>query len=438
MGYNFTQGWVLRVTKRGLEMANKGQRARLKQGVTKWNQWRREHTNIILDLSNARLSNARLSNANLCEVNLNNANLSFADLSNTDLSFADLSNANLFGADLSFADLYRARLSNTNLIGTNLSEVRLSFANLCFADLSNTDLSKVNLNNANLSFADLRGANLSFADFTRADLSSARLSFADLSRANLSNVILRGADLKEANLTGADLTDANLTGADLTGANLGRATLVGTKLTGANLNNCNIYGIAVWNVKLEGARQENLVITPDEEPTITVDNLRIAQFIYLLLNNQDIRDVIDTITSKMVLILGQFSSERKIVLDAIKDELRKHNYLPILFDFEKPANRDITETVSTLAHLARFVVADITEPKSIPQELSHIIPFLPSVPIVPLLRASEREYGMYEHFPRYPWVLPLYRYNDVDEAIHSIKKNIINPAEQKAKELNQN
>jgi len=49
----------------------------------------------------------------------------------------------------------------------------------------------------------------------------------------------------------------------------------------------------------------NLIITDDNEPTITVDNLEVAQFIYLLLNNQKIRDVIDTITSKVVLILGR-------------------------------------------------------------------------------------------------------------------------------------
>jgi hypothetical protein len=49
--------------------------------------------------------------------------------------------------------------------------------------------------------------------------------------------------------------------------------------------------------------------------------------------------VIDTITSKVVLILGRFTPERKSVLDAIRDQLRKRNYLPVLFDFEKPSNR---------------------------------------------------------------------------------------------------
>lgn len=54
---------------------------------------------------------------------------------------------------------------------------------------------------------------------------------------------------------------------------------------------------------------------------ITVDNLEVAQFIYLLLNNEKIRQVIDTITSKVVLILGRFTDERKSVIDAIREEL---------------------------------------------------------------------------------------------------------------------
>jgi hypothetical protein len=47
----------------------------------------------------------------------------------------------------------------------------------------------------------------------------------------------------------------------------------------------------------------------------------------LLLHNQKVRDVIDTITSKVVLILGRFTDERKAVLDALREELRKRNYL---------------------------------------------------------------------------------------------------------------
>src|SRR3712207_8248172 len=50
---------------------------------------------------------------------------------------------------------------------------------------------------------------------------------------------------------------------------------------------------------------------------------------------RSIRDVIDTVGKKAVLILGRFTPERKTVLDDLRDELRKRNYLPILFDFDK-------------------------------------------------------------------------------------------------------
>jgi hypothetical protein len=130
-----------------------------------------------------------------------------------------------------------------------------------------------------------------------------------------------------------------------------------------------------------------LIITRKGQAAVTVDDIEIAQFLYLLLNNSKIRRVIDTVTSKVVLILGRFTPERKRVLDAVREQLRVENYLPILFDLDKPTNRDITETVSTLAHMARFVIADITDARSIPQELMEIVPNLPSVPVQPLRRS---------------------------------------------------
>jgi hypothetical protein len=211
--------------------------------------------------------------------------------------------------------------------------------------------------------------------------------------------------------------------------------LVQTNFEGANLTGCKIYGISAWNINLIGARQADLVITPDDEPAITVDNVEVAQFIYLLLHNEKVREVIDTITSKAVLILGRFTLERKAVLDARREELRRRNYLPILFDFEKPTSRDLTETISTLARMARFIIADLTQAKSIPQELHEIIPDLPSVPVQPILQASAEEYSMFEHFKRYPWVLPLYRYKSTKEVIASLQRKVIAPAELKAKKL---
>ena len=243
---------------------------------------------------------------------------------------------------------------------------------------------------------------------------------------------LRGANLIEANLCGGLLMEADLSGANLRGANLSEAVLVHTDFEGATLTACSVYGTSVWNVRLEGAIQSNLVITPANESVIQVDNLEVAQFVYLLLNNDRIRHVIDSITSKVVLILGRFTPERKIVLDAIREELRKRDYLPVLFDFEKPSSRDLTETVRTLAHMARFVIADITDAKSIPQELMAIVPNLPSVPVQPLLLASQREYSMFEDLRRYHWVLKPFLYKNQETLLMKLESKVIAPAEAKA------
>jgi|SRR5215204_121080 len=293
---------------------------------------------------------------------------------------------------------------------------------------------------------DLSGANLSSRrrgelkwhpgyHYEGLDLSGVNLSKVDLSGANLIEAKLSGADLSGAILSEANLSGADLSRADLSDADLRYSALVKTNLTGTTLTGCRVYGISAWNLKLEGAIQRNLNVSDYLEPAVMVDNLEVAQFIYLLLNNERIRQVIDTITSKVVLILGRFTADRKAVLDAIRDELRERDYLPILFDFEKPAGRDLTETISTLAHMARFIIADITEAKSIPQELQAIVPNLPSVPVQPLLLTSEREYGMFEHFKRFPWVLDTYYYDNLNDALASVEDKVISPAEAKVREL---
>src|SRR5438128_2313893 len=74
--------------------------------------------------------------------------------------------------------------------------------------------------------------------------------------------------------------------------------------------------------------------------------------------------------------------------------LRQLRYLTILFNFVMQMRRNITETVSTLAHIAKFVATVLINTHSISQELSFIVPHLLFVPIQPLILASQREYAM--------------------------------------------
>src|SRR5262249_3403293 len=150
----------------------------------------------------------------------------------------------------------------------------------------------------------------------------------------------------------------------------------------ATLDRCLVHGASVWHVRLDGARQANLCITPWYEPAIMVDDLRVAQYLYLLLDNPEIRAVLGTIASKFVLLLGRFSEERQPAMDALREALRQHpnGYIPVLFDFEQQRVRKDLDTVRTLATLARFVVADLTDPNMLRSELAAITASVPTVP----------------------------------------------------------
>lgn len=350
-------------------MANEAHLEILKKGVAVWNKWRKENPSITPDLSKADLSKRDLQNANLSE----------ADLTKTHLTDANLIDANLRGANLGEAFLLSANLS-----GANLKKAKLTGANLAFTWCFETDFG---------------GQNLSGVNF-------------------------QGAYLHEANLSNANLSNANLSYANLTNAILNGATLTG----------CRVFGISAWGLAgLEKAEQSDLVITPENEPKITVDNLEVAHFIYILLHSEKIRKVIDTITSKVVLILGRFTPKRKEVLDAIREELRKRDYIPVLFDFVEPESRDPTETIETLARMSRFIIADITDAATVREELRGIVPDLPSIPVQPILLSSAEEYFFFRHVKRYHWVLKTYRYNDKGDLLRNLEEKVIVPAEAEAK-----
>jgi hypothetical protein len=210
---------------------------------------------------------------------------------------------------------------------------------------------------------------------------------------------------------------------------------VETKFARANLTGCQVYGISAWNVSLVGARQSDLVITAEGEPVITVDNLEVAQFIYLLLHNEKIREIIDTIAKKGVLILGRFTGERKAVLDELRTALRNRGYLPMVYDFEKPTQRDFTETIRVLAGLSLFVIADITNPRSAPLELQATVPDY-QVPFVPIMAEGEEPFAMLIDLQRGTnRVLDVLIYDSVNKLLAVLDDAVIGPALQKHEEL---
>jgi Pentapeptide repeats (8 copies) len=327
----------------------------------------------------------------------------------------------------------RPDLEDADLKGWNLSGYRLKEAILKGAKLNRADLRRAKLDNAYLRRANLTGADLSGAS---------------LSGANLRHAVLRNARLAGAYLRRVDLSYVDLRGADLTGSVLEYARLVDVNLDGATLSDCLIYGASVWNLIGAPKEQSNLVITRaiargagpaprgggasagPAEPRITVDDLEVAQFIYLLLNHRKLRNTLNSVTERGVLLLGRFGDGGLSLLQALASKLRELGYLPIIFDFERPERRDYTETVQTLAGLSRFAVVDLSGP-SVPHELHAVVPHV-KIPYVPIIEEGRKPYAMFADLLQYDWVVrPVLRFAGEAQLLELLPSKIVGPAEQR-------
>ena len=84
--------------------------------------------------------------------------------------------------------------------------------------------------------------------------------------------------------------------------------------------------------------------------------------------------------------------------------------------------------------MACFIIADLTDPSSIPKELEAIVPGL-AIPVRPLLEGSSRPYAMFKDYWKYEWVLPVYRYEGLERLLATLAEMVIAPAEGKVKAL---
>ena len=111
-------------------------------------------------------------------------------------------------------------------------------------------------------------------------------------------------------------------------------------------------------------------------------------------------------------------------------------YLPIVFNFDKPETKDFTETVRLLAGLSKFVIADLTSPKSAPYELGAIV-HQTMIPFQPIIEKDETPFSMLQDlWINYPdRVFRPIHYSSVDALIASLDEKIIRPAEARFVEL---
>lgn len=156
------------------------------------------------------------------------------------------------------------------------------------------------------------------------------------------------------------------------------------------------------------------------------------------LDGMNFGEIMSELTRRRVLILGRFTGRRLKVLEAVKERLAQHpnRYIPELFTFRKPESRDLAEAITAFAALSRFIIADLSEPKSVQAELEAIVPKFLSVPVVPLISRTGKEYALFESIRRRENVVkPTVRYRDLDDLLAKLDSEVVPKAEAKLIEV---
>lgn len=307
-----------------------------------------------------------------------------ARLSETDFSYSNLKNVYFIETDLHGSIFKDSILEGTHFEISHLQGV--DFQNLIFNKtiFVKSYMMHAKLQNSTFLNSDFREAYLVFANFCGSKFLNGT-SFID---ANLDSAIIENSIFDKAVLNRTNLHNTNLKNSVIRSTDLSYCLFIKTDLIKTKIVNSKVYGISVWDITTnKNTIMKNLIINKD--PLITVDDIEIAQFIYSLLNNEKIRNVIDTMRTKGVLILGSFSNDKKNkitpkkVLDKIKEELLKKNYVPIVFDFDPSKKLDLISTVKTLALLSSFIIVDLSTPAGQLTEIGNLVREFP-IPFIPI------------------------------------------------------
>ena len=235
---------------------------------------------------------------------------------------------------------------------------------------------------------DFAGINLSDADVLHAtaeglDLHGAVIEDTVFDEGDFSRASFAGATFRRTRFTKTILTGASFDGASFVDCNLDRVNLVGASFQVKEITETVVYGIAAWDLKTDpNMRQSKLVvertygfysemIAAGTVP-LTVDDIELAQFVYYLTNHRKMRDTLNVLNERGVLLLGRFKGGGLERLHALREWFAGRQYMAMIFDFARPDNLDLVETVVTMAGLSRFVVADLSGPR-VPEEVRAIV-----------------------------------------------------------------
>lgn len=245
-------------------------------------------------------------------------------------------------------------------------------------DLQVKGMNRINFSGMNLSSISVSGAFAEGLNLQGSVFEDSHFEEGDFSRANFSGATFRNTKFNKTILTGAFFDDATFVN-----CNLNRVNLVGASFHIKEITETVVYGIAAWDMQTsDDMKQSKLVIEKtyalysdliqQGKVPMMVDDIELAQFVYYLSNHKKIRDALNILNDRGVLLLGRFKDGGLERLYSMREWFQGKGYMAMIFDFLRPDNLSLTETVVTMAGLSKFVVVDLSG-SSIPAELQSIL-----------------------------------------------------------------
>jgi hypothetical protein len=301
--------------------------------------------------------------------------------------------------DLRFIEFYKEEFWK---VRTNLKEVKKKDKE--YLEVTGPLFSNADLTGANFFLANLMGSSFKGSIINNVNFMSALILKSNFRNSIIENSEFNGADLWNSNFSASNIKNSNFRGSNLTKIDISSAKIM----------DCKIYGISCWDIKRNDYTiTKNLIISDpySDDPIITIDDIELAQFIYLILNNKKISNLITTMRTKSVLLLSSFDNKSKLVLDKIKELLLKYDFIPIVFDFMPSNKQDLMETIRTLALLSRFVIVDLSIQSGQLHELASLVKET-YIPFVTIASEGSKQTRMLNEFRHHYWFRSNYfRYN---------------------------
>jgi|GEM_PF-5300156 len=370
--------------------------------------------------ANADLRGRDLSNDRFEDCNFSHANLSGATLNRT--TFVD---CNMRGVNLDAVTAEDVTFDRTNLQYAHLHHVRFARSRFFGGSLQNSNLYK-----ADFTDSELRGVQAGWLHATMSHFESVRVTDTHFNEVQFRSVGLAGGTFHGGTFTASLFHEVKMQQSMWRDVDLSRVMLFEVDCHDAVFEFCTIFGLGVCRM-IGTPRIQRHLNAGIGDSKLLVDDLKLGSFLYEIDRDDAVPRLFELLASKLILILGRFLPETKARLDRLHSELRLRDYVPVLVDSELIGTFNATTLVNVVAMCARFVVVDVTNPKTVIAEVDAILKQRP-VPVQPIVLVGEPEPVQFPMARRdgHRQLLPVFEYRDLDDLIEKLDRSVIGPCEE--------